>query len=88
MRVFVRHSVADYKAWRKVYDDFDAERSTMGVTGQAVFQSVDDPHDITVWHDFASADKAKSFAANPRLRDVMSNAGVQTAPQIWFTEVR
>ena len=25
-RVFVRHNVADYKVWRKAYDDFDAER--------------------------------------------------------------
>ena len=34
VRLFVRHQVADYPAWRRVYDDFDAERQTLGVTGQ------------------------------------------------------
>jgi hypothetical protein len=32
VRLFVRHTVSDYQAWRKVYDEFDAERRPMGVT--------------------------------------------------------
>jgi hypothetical protein len=83
-RLFVRHAVADYKTWRKAYDDFDAERKTMGVTAHAVFQSVDDPNDVTAWHDFSSADAAKAFAANPRLKEIMAGAGVKSAPDIWF----
>jgi hypothetical protein len=39
-RMFVRHNVADYKAWRKAYDDFDAERKALGVTGHAVFLTI------------------------------------------------
>jgi hypothetical protein len=31
-RLFVRHSVADYKPWRRVYDDFDQELRGMGVS--------------------------------------------------------
>jgi len=30
--LFVRHTVSDYTAWRKVYDDLDATRKSMGVT--------------------------------------------------------
>jgi hypothetical protein len=37
VRLFVRHPVADYAAWRRVYDDFDEERRGMGVTGHAVY---------------------------------------------------
>jgi hypothetical protein len=83
-RLFVRHNVADYKAWRKVYDDFDAERKGLGVTAHAVFQSVDDPNDVTVWHDFSTSQSAKDFAASARLREAMGKAGVKGAPQIWF----
>jgi hypothetical protein len=83
-RVFVRHDVADYKVWRKAYDDFDAERKMMGVSGHAVFRSVDDPNNVTVWHDFSTPQSAKDFVSSSRLKEVMGKAGVKGAPQIWF----
>ena len=85
VRLFVRHEVNDYAAWRKAYNDFDAERKAAGVTGAAVYRAVDNPNDVTVWHDFASADKAKAFASSEKLKNTMKNAGVKGAPQIWFT---
>ncbi len=86
VRLFVRHPVADYAAWRKVYDEFDVERGPMGVTGHAVYQSLDDPNDITVWHDFATREAAEAFASSERLRDAMQRAGVQGRPTIWFVK--
>src|SRR5205823_6143435 len=67
VRMYVRHEVADYAAWRKVYDGLDATRRKLGVTGQAVYQSIDNPNDITVTHDFKSADKARAFGSSPDL---------------------
>jgi hypothetical protein len=84
VRLFVRHNVADYGAWRKVYDEFDAERRPMGVTGDAVFQSIDNPNDITAWHDFDTAEAAQAFASSDKLKNAMQQAGVQGEPQIWF----
>ena len=83
-RMFVRHSVADFGAWRKVYDAFDSERKTMGWTGAAVFRGADNVNDITAWHDFKSVDEAKAFAAWPRLEAAMDEAGVTSPPVIWF----
>jgi hypothetical protein len=80
-----RHQVTDYAAWRKVYDAFDAERRPMGVIGDAVYQSVNDPNDVTVWHDFKTVEQAKAFASWDKLKDTMKNAGVKGPPQIWFT---
>ena len=84
IRMFVRHRLADYAAWRDVYDEFDEERRGMGVTHHAVFRSVADPNDVTVWHDFASQAAADSFASLTRLREVMQRAGVQDTPEVWF----
>jgi hypothetical protein len=81
--MFVRHSVADFGAWRKVYDAFDSERKTMGVTGTAVFRGTDDGNDITAWHDFKTVDEAKPFAAWPRLKAAIDEAGVTSPPVIW-----
>jgi hypothetical protein len=83
VRLFVRHNVADYAAWRQVYDDFDEARKPMGVKDDAVFQSVDNPNDVTVWHDFDSADEARAFTASDELRNASQQAGVQGEPQIW-----
>ncbi len=85
IRMFVRHPVEDFATWKQAYDDFDAERSGMGVVGDAVFTAADDPNDVTVWHDFETLESARDFAGSERLREVMSGAGVAGAPQIWFT---
>jgi hypothetical protein len=83
--IFVRHTVSDYKAWRKGYDDFDKTRKGMGATAHAVYQSADNPNDITVTHDFATVAAAKAFAASADLKKAMQSAGVVGAPSVWFT---
>ena len=85
IRMFIRHLVEDYARWRQAYDDFDQERRGMGVSGDAVYQSVDDSNDVTVWHDFVTLEAAQAFASSSRLREAMANAGVAGEPQIWFT---
>jgi len=40
---------------------------------------------VTAWHDFDSLEAAQTFAASPRLREVMAEAGVAGPPTIWFT---
>jgi hypothetical protein len=68
-----------------VYDQFYGERVAMGVMGDAAFQLVDDPNDVTVWHDFETPEVARAFVSSDALRNVMQRAGVQGEPQIWFT---
>ena len=62
VRLFVRLNVADYETWREVYDQFYGERGAMGVLGAAAFQLVDDPNDVTVWHDFETAEVARALS--------------------------
>jgi hypothetical protein len=85
VRMFVKHQVADYPTWREVYDSIDDTRSRYGVTAKAVYCSTSDQCDVTVSHDFDSEDSARSFAESPELREAMGRAGVQGAPEIWFT---
>jgi len=89
VRIFVRHTVTDYGRWRQEYDSFGEERGPLGVRGDAVFQSVDDPNDLTVWHDFDSLEQAQAFASSEALLQTMGRAGVEGEPEIWFvTEAR
>ena len=84
VRMFARHQVADYDAWRKVYDAFD--RESLGVRQHAVYRSVGDPNEITVWHDFDDRATAESFANSDDLKAAMADAGVVSAPNIWVTD--
>jgi hypothetical protein len=83
--LFVRHEVEDFAAWKKIYDDFNAERETMGVTGHGVYQAEGHPNDVTVYHHFETMDEAKAFVQSSRVREVMTAAGVRGEPSVWFT---
>jgi hypothetical protein len=85
IKMFARHEVTDYGKWRKAYDEFDAERRNLGVVGDAVYRAAENDRDVTITHDFDTLDKAKTFATSPRLREVMTSAGVTGQPTIWFT---
>ena len=85
-QIFVRHSVKDFSKWRKAYDAFDAERKGMGVIGDAVYQSLDNANDVTVYHAFKTRRRAEIFVASDRLKEVMKDAGVKGKPKIWFVK--
>jgi quinol monooxygenase YgiN len=73
---FVQHRVADYDAWRRVYDGVADLQREGGVTEEAVYRAADDPDNVLVMHRFGSADQARAFFQNPDLRAAMADAGV------------
>ena len=82
--LFIRHQVADYTAWRTVYDAFAGVQKRLGVQAEAVYQAVDDPNNLTVTHDFATIEAAKAFTESPELHEALGSAGVQGQPAIWI----
>ena len=84
--LFVRHTVADYAAWRKFYDSVADMQKKGGVIAEAVYRSIDNPNEVTVTHEFRSAEAAKAFASAEELKGAMQRAGVVGAPTIWFAE--
>lgn len=85
VRVFIRHKVHDYAAWRKGYDAFEPTRVKLGAQGHAVYRDVDDGNDVTAWHDFNNLEAARAFLNSFELKVAMQNAGVIGPPTIWFT---
>ena len=82
--LFVRHTVSDYKAWRKAYDAFGPVQKEKGVRAEAVYQAADNPNDVTVTHEFASTKEAQVFVASEDVKKAMLSAGVVGAPTIWI----
>ncbi len=73
---FVRHRVADYDAWRRVYDSVADMQRAGGVTAQAVYRLADDPNTVAVMHRFESADAARAFFDDPEVRAAVAGSGV------------
>lgn len=78
----VSHPVADYAAWRAVYDEGQSARDAMGVTGAEVFVDDANPSMVGVIHRFASVESAHEFLEHPVLQDAMARAGVTAPPTI------
>ena len=78
----VRHKVADYDAWRTVYDTLADLQANGGVTAESVHRLVGDGNDLLVVHQFETADAAQAFFNSGALRDGMERAGVQGPPTI------
>ena len=72
----VHHRVADYDAWKAVYDSVADVQRAGGVLEHAVLRASDDPHMVVVVHTFASADAAHAFFGQEELKDAMTQAGV------------
>lgn len=84
VRMFVRHTVSDFATWKQGYDEFDAQRRSMGVRGDAVFCGADNANDVTIWHDFDDLAAAQAFLGAPGLAEAMEAAGVVSEPQVWY----
>jgi len=80
--VFMQHQVADYDAWRPVFDADKGGREAAGVTDVAVLRDVADPN--SVWMVF-EADPAliEPMMSDPERGQKMQEAGVLGPPQVW-----
>lgn len=80
--LIVRHTVADYDAWRSVYEEVGDLRDKHGCTAERVLRLPADGNDVAVIHDFPTVEAAESFAADPELGAAMQRAGVAGPPRI------
>jgi hypothetical protein len=85
--LIVRHTVADYETWRKVYDDAGATvRAKHGCTAETVMQVPGDPNDVAAAHEFPTLAQAEDFVNDPDLKAGMEQAGVTSPPRIEIFE--
>jgi hypothetical protein len=83
----IRHTVADYSKWKPAFDADAAAREAAGIHAVGVARGMEDPNDIEIPSVIDDVQKAKAFSTDPRLKDVMQQAGVTSAPDIKFIHV-
>jgi len=88
INVLINHEVADYTAWKAVFDSNLDWRHKHGERSCRIFRSAGKVNDLTLFFEWDSLESARAFIASEELKAKMANAGVKGQPRVDFlTEV-
>jgi hypothetical protein len=76
-----RFQVPDYDAWKQMFDSDPAGR-VQAAKGHRILRSTQDPNDVFVQVEFASADEANSFRERLLASGALDNVTVKTEPTV------
>jgi len=83
----IRHTVADYDKWKPFFDADAHYHEAAGIHVIGVARGIENANDIEIPAIIDDVAKARAFATDPRLKEVMQKAGVVSAPDIKFIHV-
>lgn len=84
--VFIRHRVADFDAWKPVFDEHGSVRREHGLADSAVLRDEDDGNMVTIVLRTDDTAGARTFLASDSLREAMQGAGVVSQPELWIAD--
>lgn len=83
--VLIIHEVADYEAWKKIFDGASGMRKEAGERSFQVLKFENEPNKIVHFSVWTSIADAKAFFESPRLVRIREEAGVK-APEFIYLE--
>ena len=86
--VFIKHTVADYAKWKAVFDADSSFRNEAGLHSMGpIARGLENKNMVEIGFAMDDITKAKAFANNPRLKEVMQKGGVTSAPEINYYNI-
>ena len=85
--VLIIHEVADYPAWKKVFDGAAAIRRTAGERSWQVLRYQHDPNRIVHFSAWTSLEDARRFFESPELVRIRAEAGVKSPEFIYLEQI-
>lgn len=85
--VLIIHEVADYSAWKKVFDGAAGIRKEAGERSYQVLRYENEPRKIVHFSTWISHTAAKTFFESPRLVRIRQEAGVKAPEFIYLDEL-
>ena len=85
--VLIIHEVADYPAWKKVFDEASDIRREAGESSYQVLKYQNNPNKIVHFSAWTSVDDAKHFFESPKLVKIRSEAGVKAPEFIYLDQI-
>ena len=84
--MLVRHRVADFPTWKRVFDSHAAAQRAAGLHVRHVLRGRGDPAEIVLLFKFEDGERAKGFVTSPDVPDAQAASGVVDRPEIVFLE--
>lgn len=85
--VDVRHTVKDYDKWRPIFDADSVNRKGPGMQNIVVARDADSANSLLIVFKITDVAKAKAMAADPKLKETMTKAGVISKPDFTYYHV-
>jgi len=85
--VLIIHEVADYEAWKVVFDDAAGLRRDAGERSYQVLCDVQDPNRIVHFSVWTTTAAARAFFESPRLVEIREQAGVVAPEFVYLDEL-
>jgi quinol monooxygenase YgiN len=85
--VLILHEVADYPAWKTVFDGAASLRREAGEISFEVLRDTDQPELVVHLSSWKSHAAARSFFASPRLEEIRRQAGVKSPRFLYLNRV-
>jgi quinol monooxygenase YgiN len=84
--MLVKHRVANFESWKKVFDSMEAIRKEHGWLGHEVHRDALDPNVVVIVNRVRDVEGAKRYGGSEALRNGMQKAGVLGPPDITFLD--
>jgi len=85
--VLIIHEVADYPAWKKVFDAAAGIRKEAGERSYQVLKYQGDPNQIVHFSVWTSHTDARAFFESPKLVQIRKDAGVKSPDFIYLDQL-
>jgi quinol monooxygenase YgiN len=85
--VLIIHEVADYPAWKQVFDRAAGIRKEAGERSYQVLKYENEPNKIVHFSAWTSIADAKAFFESPRLVKIRLDAGVKSPDFIYLDQL-
>lgn len=85
--VLIIHEVADYEAWKKIFDNASAIRKEAGEISYQVLKYEHEANKIVHFSSWSSLENAKNFFESPKLVQIRKDAGVKSPDFIYLEQL-
>jgi quinol monooxygenase YgiN len=85
--VLIIHEVADYAAWKKVFDGAAEIRKAAGERSYPVLKYQNDTNRIVHFSTWTSIEEARRFFESPQLVKIRAEAGVKSPEFIYLEQL-
>lgn len=85
--VLIRHEVADYPVWKKIFDEASGIRKAAGEIRYQLLRYEHDKNNIVHFSQWSSLDQAKRFFESSEVVEIRNKVGVKVPEFIYLKEM-